>query len=181
MSLAEECGGMPTGIPGCSWMSEANLARFAARVRAEEQTAAARDVLAERQRQISAEGWTPEHDDKHGCGELADAAACYALNVGVPMGNLRPMYWPWHRDWWKPSTPRRNLLKAGALAEEVERLRDLLRQAADCIKAAVRIEQTAFDEPPAPVSEWDYNADQLACAIDAALDARADVEGGDRG
>src|SRR5690606_333611 len=38
---------------------------------------AARDVLAERRRQIEAEGWTPGHDDKHAEG-LACAAACYA-------------------------------------------------------------------------------------------------------
>src|SRR6185369_13587313 len=37
-------------------------------------TQAARDVLAERQRQIEKEGWTPEHDDQlHGLGELAAA------------------------------------------------------------------------------------------------------------
>lgn len=35
---------------------------------------AARDVLAERARQISAEGWTPEHDDQHVDGEMAQAS-----------------------------------------------------------------------------------------------------------
>ena len=30
-----------------------------------EATAAARDVLTERERQQSVEGWTPEHDDAH--------------------------------------------------------------------------------------------------------------------
>ncbi|WP_156524685.1 DUF551 domain-containing protein, partial [Achromobacter ruhlandii] len=34
-------------------------------------TAAARDVLAERQRQISVEGWEPERDDTYRHGELA--------------------------------------------------------------------------------------------------------------
>ena len=34
-------------------------------------TTAARDVLAERQRQVTAEDWTPEHDDEHNGGELA--------------------------------------------------------------------------------------------------------------
>ena len=43
-------------------------------------TAAASDVLAERSRQIEAEGWTPEHDDQHSNGEMAGAASCYALN-----------------------------------------------------------------------------------------------------
>lgn len=43
-----------------------------------EMTNAARDVLAERQRQIQVEWWTPKHDDKHDKGELIAAAICYA-------------------------------------------------------------------------------------------------------
>ena len=39
---------------------------------------AAIDVLAERQRQQSAEGWTTERDDDHSCGEMALAASSYA-------------------------------------------------------------------------------------------------------
>lgn len=35
-------------------------------------------IAAERRRQISAEGWTPEHDDTHWAGDLAAAAACLA-------------------------------------------------------------------------------------------------------
>ena len=84
---------------------------------------AALDVLAERRRQIDAEGWTPERDDLYKNGELSDAAASYALNAGVPMRNLRPPYWPWESSWWKPCTPRRDLVKAGALIlAEIERL-----------------------------------------------------------
>ncbi|WP_110636311.1 hypothetical protein [Salinicola salarius] len=37
------------------------------------------DVFNERQRQIDAEGWTPEHDDKHDKGELAADRACWAI------------------------------------------------------------------------------------------------------
>lgn len=44
-------------------------------------TTAARDVLAERQRQVSAEGWTPEHDDEHRSGDMARAAASYAAQA----------------------------------------------------------------------------------------------------
>ena len=44
---------------------------------------AARDVLAERQRQIEAEGWTPDHDDQHDRGELAEAGACYAHTASL--------------------------------------------------------------------------------------------------
>lgn len=85
-------------------------------------TAAARDVLAERRRQIEAEGWTPEHDDEHGAGEMAAAAACYALNA-AGCGCEVARNWPWDRSWWKPSTARRDLVKAAALIlAEIERL-----------------------------------------------------------
>lgn len=35
-------------------------------------------ITAERARQVSVEGWTPEHDREHSQGEMAMAAACYA-------------------------------------------------------------------------------------------------------
>ncbi|HIE0838047.1 TPA: hypothetical protein ACXJOU_000669 [Pseudomonas aeruginosa] len=81
------------------------------------------DVQAERLRQVEAEGWTPEHDDQHGAGELADAAACYALWAGgINPGNWRE-FWPWAPEWLKHSEPRRMLVKACALAlAEIERL-----------------------------------------------------------
>ena len=85
-------------------------------------SAAARDVLAERRRQIEVEGWTPEHDDAHGTGDVALAAACYALNA-AGCGCEVARNWPWDRTWWRPSTPRRDLVKAGALIlAEIERL-----------------------------------------------------------
>ena len=36
-------------------------------------------IASERERQISKEGWSAKHDDKHACGELTEAALCYAL------------------------------------------------------------------------------------------------------
>jgi hypothetical protein len=84
-------------------------------------TFAARDVLAERQRQISVEGWTPEHDDMHDNRELAHAAACYAYPELTGVQELKA--WPWAPGWWKPKGYRRNLVKAGALIlAEIERL-----------------------------------------------------------
>ncbi|MFL9943669.1 Lar family restriction alleviation protein [Paraburkholderia graminis] len=84
---------------------------------------AARDVIVERQRQMSAEGWTPEHDDEHEIGELARAAACYAANATGFRLQSRLNIWPWDREWWKPTTPRRDLIKAGALIlAEIERI-----------------------------------------------------------
>ena len=83
-------------------------------------TDAARDVLAERRRQVGQEGWTPAHDDEHANGELATAAGAYALfNDNAPA----PFFWPWDASWWKPTGRRRNLVKAGALIlAEIERL-----------------------------------------------------------
>lgn len=94
------------------------------------------DIAAERRRQIEAEGWTPEHDDAHSEGDLSRAAACYAAHasayqrVTVPLSayqsaeTVRDEYgWPWAKAWWKPSTPRRDLVKAGALiVAEIERI-----------------------------------------------------------
>lgn len=92
------------------------------------------DVVAERQRQQSVEGWTPEHGDLHDSGELAGAAACYAhytnargwvfpTNPGDYQSADEPNNWPWDPAWWKPTNPRRDLVKAGALIlAEIERI-----------------------------------------------------------
>jgi hypothetical protein len=89
-------------------------------------------IAAERARQISAEGWTPEHDDTHRLAQMTLAAASYAwlaasqVRLGGSCLNPAPkgMYWPWADEWWKPSAnPIRNLVKAGALiAAEIDRL-----------------------------------------------------------
>lgn len=82
------------------------------------------DVMGERQRQQSVEGWTPEHDDEHCSGELAMAAVCYINDTGaVNRNGGKPWGWPWDASWWKPDTRRRNLVKAGALIlAEIERI-----------------------------------------------------------
>ena len=85
-------------------------------------TVAASDVLAERHRQISAEGWSPEHDDEHVEGQIADAAACYAL-FATDQRRPVPAHWPWSDDWWKQRGQRRDLVRAGALIiAEIERI-----------------------------------------------------------
>jgi len=88
-------------------------------------------IAAERQRQIDAEGWTPEHDAEYPAGVLAAAAACYAAPrisraLHYRDGHVVPVAWPWHRSWWKPTPDDRvrELVKAGALiAAEIDRLR----------------------------------------------------------
>nr|WP_256595761.1 hypothetical protein [Pseudomonas sp. RW407] len=86
------------------------------------------DVQAERRRQVAAEGWTPEHDNEHDHGQMARAAACYALAGSSAADDktaalLVSLAWPWDQQWWKPTTARRDLIKACALAlAEIERL-----------------------------------------------------------
>jgi hypothetical protein len=86
-------------------------------------------IAAERERQISQEGWTPEHDDEHINGELRDAAIAYAQVCDDRAGECAEDWfpWQWSREWWKPSDdPIRNLAKAGALiAAEIDRLHRL--------------------------------------------------------
>ncbi len=86
-------------------------------------------IAAERQRQIEAEGWTPEHDDEHDRGELAGAAATYALYrshvdpVHLMGADVLAMAWPFEAAWWKPRDHRSDLVRAGALiAAEIDRL-----------------------------------------------------------
>lgn len=92
---------------------------------------AAQDVLAERNRQITAEGWTPAHDDEHACDEIAAFASFYAMppaarewdasstGYGETLGEAIKPY-DWHA---KTGGRRRELVKAGALIlAEIERL-----------------------------------------------------------
>jgi hypothetical protein len=85
-------------------------------------------IATERQRQVSEEGWTPEHDDGHMRGELALAGACYA--VPFPDALAAGWSWPFEPEVFKRVSnggavePRiRELVKAGALiAAEIDRL-----------------------------------------------------------
>lgn len=92
-------------------------------------------IAEERQRQIEKEGWTPKHDAGHKNGELANAAATYAMtkealeviNLNIPE-QLQPAVWPFEKIWYKPTQKDRirELQKAGALiAAEIDRLQRL--------------------------------------------------------
>lgn len=102
-------------------------------------------IAVERERQVSGEGWTPEHDDTHRKNELAWAAACYAAPDRILVhregrnghGFVEP--WPtatypqtryaddfgsYREGWHRPECPRvEQLIKSGALiAAEIDRL-----------------------------------------------------------
>lgn len=106
-------------------------------------------IAEERERQISQEGWTQEHDDAHKTRQMASAAAAYLqhyverswiIDPSNPlhvMGNgslgdrsayygqdKAPDIWPdeWENDW-KPKSMLSDLVRAGALvAAEIDRL-----------------------------------------------------------
>lgn len=125
-------------------------------------------IAAERQRQIELEGWTFQHDDEQRNGEMAAAAACYAL-TGLPHWAHEQAianFWPWERKWWTPAPDHdtRDLERAGALivAEIERRLRQQAR-GADTSHGAPEAALGAFDyllcEMPLPagapsVAEW---------------------------
>lgn len=71
--------------------------------------------LLERQRQVTAEGFTHEHDDMYNDGQLLKAAACYLLKA-AGLATLRFMFfWPWDRKWFKGDDKKRCIEKAFAL------------------------------------------------------------------
>jgi hypothetical protein len=95
-------------------------------------------IIKERERQISEEGWTPEHDAQHNGGELAVAAACYAVEglnddedngtfVQRLEGGVVEDGWPkdWDSKWDKREKhdQLKRLTIAGALiAAEIDRI-----------------------------------------------------------
>ena len=101
-------------------------------------------ITEERERQVSQEGWTPEHDDEHEGNQIAMAAACYAAPVSlraeieVPCNCREAMCphsafpptrwvdaWPWDKKFDKrhKHDRLRQLVIAGALiAAEIDRL-----------------------------------------------------------
>jgi hypothetical protein len=101
-----------------------------------EASQAVRDILAERQRQVEQEGFTPSRDDAgHRARQLSLAAYSYighyaarawAFAQGLHheyRTESAPFTWPWDEAWWKPKSPRRDLVRAAALLiAEIERL-----------------------------------------------------------
>lgn len=110
-------------------------------------------IAEECERVRTVEGHDTFHDDRHTKGELAQAAAAYALTpflreeIPVREGGLGegwescsvssaeayvPLHWPWSPFDWKPSHDRkRELVKAGQLiVAELDRLERLAQRRA---------------------------------------------------
>jgi hypothetical protein len=84
--------------------------------------AAAQLIEAERQRQREIEKFDDRQDDSYVRGQLARAAASYALSAATGSA-VRPAFWPWDAAAWKPKNARADLVRAGALIlAELERL-----------------------------------------------------------
>ena len=86
-------------------------------------------ITGERERQIADRGYSADHDSRHHDGELAAAAAAYALPLRLrntmPLArDLHEIIWPPGWDFRSRADSRiRDLVKAGALcAAEIDRL-----------------------------------------------------------
>lgn len=80
-------------------------------------------ISTERRRQVQDEGYDRAHDVALDDGELAAAAASYAMSsTGSIQRKTIMRFWPWDVKYWKPGTPLRDLVRAGALiAAEIDR------------------------------------------------------------
>lgn len=93
------------------------------------------DVFNERQRQIEKEGYSTANDDLYEENELVRAGAGYVNHVvgrswtfnkempEVYQNEEVPEFWPWDDNFWKPKSPRKDLVRAAALLiAEIERI-----------------------------------------------------------
>jgi hypothetical protein len=51
------------------------------------------------------------------------------------------------------------------LLSENERLRAALKESADCLESAIRLEKYSYESPPEPASAWDYEAYRIVSQI----------------
>lgn len=91
-------------------------------------------IAEERKRQVSKEGFTGMHDKRHVNGELANAAALYAMTKDRKKTlkkwgqSYLSYFWTFEKAWYKPTPKNRikELAKAGAMiAAEIDRIQDL--------------------------------------------------------
>jgi len=103
---------------------------LAAAERSSKATDGAARIAAERQRQIAAEGYTPDHDDLYTNDELLQAATTYIGTArspddsGMQKRASTAGVWPWHARFFKPQNRARDLERAGGLiAAELDRMK----------------------------------------------------------
>ncbi|MEM8957546.1 MAG: hypothetical protein AAGC86_06985 [Pseudomonadota bacterium] len=116
-------GGTPDDFYGPDWRDHATDAGW---IDPADVSKAMIDVMNESRRQQDEEGWTPELDDTHLGGEMAVAAASYAISAQLTPKEHElmgvPAAWPWDASWWKPKGPRFHLIRSAALIlAEIER------------------------------------------------------------
>lgn len=96
------------------------------------------DLLNERRRQVVVEGFTRLGDNALGAGRLSAAAMVYAYSAACVLNGQKPLpagkdgkdlntivrdFWSLRPEWFKPKTPREDLIRAGALIiAEIERI-----------------------------------------------------------
>jgi hypothetical protein len=119
---------MTANNPGLGWISptSADHADLTALAKETASSRAVVDVIAERVRQVTDEGYTPEHDDAHDDGTLSEAAAVYvldALDYGTQTTGNLAIWNAWGVKWFKPKGLRADLVRAAALIiADIERL-----------------------------------------------------------
>lgn len=80
------------------------------------------EILRERERQVNEEGYNAKSDDAYVKNELIGAAIAYNMSA-AGNSSLAAYCWPWGLASFKPTTQRRDLIKAAALlVAEIERL-----------------------------------------------------------
>lgn len=177
------------------------LPKLLARTPAPADTQAINDVIAERMRQVVVKGWTAELDDKQAEGELARAAMCYIwaslFDVRGAAGTGEAKWfeyrflsknWPFLRSRFRPTTPRRDLVKGLALGlAELERL-DRIADAAE-VRSALEVAGVALcgetEDPRAAEAELAevvaaalvFMPNELADAIGAMIEDLSGVNG----
>ena len=115
---------------GAAWVSptSADCADLKALARHTVSSRGMLDVIGERVRQVTALGYTPDHDDVHADGSLSEAAAVFVLNAygysthTFGYGSLN-VWDAWGVAWFKPKSLRRDLVRAAALIiADIERI-----------------------------------------------------------
>jgi len=115
-------------------------------------------IAKERQRQVSVDGWTPEHDDEHIDGALATVAALYAtpdlLYAKIEFANRVHFADPWPAEWGeqydkRPFKARGNELLANQTLPITKRIRQLEKAGALIAAEIDRLERAGHDQPKA--------------------------------